>query len=486
MSKSADLPAGHQVGPYRISYKVSEGGMGQVYAAVHERIGRRVAIKVLHAHCARDQDVVRRFFNEARAVNLIDHPGLVQVHDFDTLDDGTSYLVMELLRGESLAKKLERCPQGLPAEEVAWLGTQIADTLAAVHANEIVHRDLKPNNIMVVRDPLVGRERTKVLDFGIAKLGDELLLPGQRATSTNVMVGTLLYIAPEQCRSARRVDGKADVYSLGIMLYEMLSGEPPFLGDSEVAQITMHLHDEPRPLIEVAPSVPPELAALVHSMLRKNKDARPTMAEVGVRLQQLDPGTPSTANTPVEPRARIELGFAQTLTAPPGLSGAPAQPTRRRGAWMGAALLGITGVALLAGVQIGSRQERRVAAARLSQAVAAPPVAAPPAVAPPAAPAIAPVARANPPEAAPPNAPTGSMPTASGPGTGISAPPPPAAAVGAAPPTVTSAPSVPSAPAGTDKKPPAAPQINKRPLARTKAGPQPASVKHDTTRTIDD
>lgn len=373
MTADAEPIEGKLLGPYRIGAKLQEGGMGQVFAAVHERLGRRVAIKVLHPHCAKDEELVRRFFNEARAVNMIEHAGLIQVHDFDRLPDGTAYLVMELLRGESLSARLEKNPHGLPEDEVVWLGWQIADTVAAVHENDIVHRDLKPNNVMLFRDSVDGSERTKVLDFGIAKLGEELLLPGQRATSTNVMIGTLLYIAPEQCRSARRVDGKADVYSLGIMLYEMLSGNPPFLGDSEVALITMHLHDEPRPLSEVAPRLATQLASLVHSMLKKDRAARPSMREVATALRTLTQQTPSRAITPRNPELEpAELGFVKTLAAP--VDAALQKPPR---SWMrpmlGVFALGLVStLALSLGMQLGMRQERHAAERRGPVGVATP------------------------------------------------------------------------------------------------------------------
>ncbi len=310
-----------QVGPYRVLEILGIGGMGAVYAATHERIGRPVALKVLHSHYARDKDVVQRFFNEARAVNLIEHPGLVQVSDFDQLPNGAAYLVMERLQGQSLAKHLLQHPAGLTRLEVARFGWQIADTLRAVHAQGVVHRDLKPSNVMIVPDSGVnGGLRTKLLDFGIAKLGSAQLLPNQIVTTTHTIMGTLCYMSPEQCRSARLADGKSDVYSLGIMLYEMLAGAPPFVGDSEVAVITMHLHDAPRPLQEVVPQMPLELCQLVERMLHKDKQARPTMQELTTELWQELGRIPEA----MVQSANIALAVRAEPAAPPPVLPAPA------------------------------------------------------------------------------------------------------------------------------------------------------------------
>jgi len=164
-----DLPS--VIGSYRVVRSIGEGGMGTVYEAVHEAIERRVAIKVLHREYASNPEFIARFFNEARAVNRVEHTGLVQVSDYGQQPDGTAYIVMEYLKGESLAQRIERCGRKLPAAEVIHLNLQIADALAAAHAKDIVHRDLKPENVMLVPDPhMPGGERTKLLDFGIAKV----------------------------------------------------------------------------------------------------------------------------------------------------------------------------------------------------------------------------------------------------------------------------------------------------------------------------
>jgi tRNA A-37 threonylcarbamoyl transferase component Bud32 len=275
--------------------------MGAVFEAVQEPIGRRVAVKVLHAKYAQEPQITARFFNEARAVNLVDHPGIVQVSDYGQLPDGTAYLVMEFLKGETLNQRQKQKGR-LPLPEIVRLGRQIASALAAAHDKGVFHRDLKPDNIMLVPDPdseIPGRERAKLLDFGIAKVsqvpepGQDPGQPGvQPKTSTDVVMGTPRYMAPEQCRGGVQIDDKADVYSLGIMLYELLAGRAPFLGGSGEV-LAMHIYETPTPLREVAPHVPEELAALVHKLIAKKKDDRPAMREVVTLLEQLSTSYPT-------------------------------------------------------------------------------------------------------------------------------------------------------------------------------------------------
>ncbi len=275
------------IGPYRIVRQLGEGGMGVVYEAVNDTIERRVAIKVLHAEYAKDKETASRFFDEARAVNRIEHPSLVQVSDYGRTEDDTAYLVMEFLRGESLAQRLDKthaAGKRLGLSEVIRIAWQTADALRAAHEKSIVHRDMKPDNLMLVRDPIApGGERVKILDFGIAKL----LKSGTKRTATSAVMGTPLYMSPEQCRGAGEVDERSDVYSLGVVLYEMLAGRCPFdaAGGGEV--LGMHLFKEPPPLASLAPASPPELVALTHRLLLKDKDARPPMTAVVSELARI-------------------------------------------------------------------------------------------------------------------------------------------------------------------------------------------------------
>ena len=197
------------LGPYQIANKIGEGGMGAVYSARHVSIEREVAIKFLAREYAASSDLVLRFFNEARAAARIDHPGIVQIFDSGLLPDGTPYIVMELLKGESLSCRLRSSGSSTrQSMQVAW---QVASAISAAHAVGIVHRDLKPDNVMLIPDPFIdGGERVKILDFGIAKLS----FSRKTNTASNVIMGTPRYMSPEQCRGAAHVDDRSDVYSL--------------------------------------------------------------------------------------------------------------------------------------------------------------------------------------------------------------------------------------------------------------------------------
>ncbi|MFO0576754.1 MAG: bifunctional serine/threonine-protein kinase/formylglycine-generating enzyme family protein [Polyangia bacterium] len=268
------LSEGQILGSYRIIRKIGEGGMGAVYEAVHQEIGRRAAIKVLHSQFAQNPQIAARFMNEAKAANIIDHPGCVEIYEFLRLPDGTTCIVMELLKGEHIGKRLQRGPLGLDTLRIV---RQVASVLAEAHAHGIVHRDLKPDNVFMVKDPEApGGERAKVLDFGIAKIAEESTLKTQAGS----ILGTPVYMAPEQCRGAANVTAKSDVYALGVMMYEMLAGHPPFNGEGIGDIMIAHISKEPPPLREAQPAVSADLAALVHRMLDKDPAKRPTMVEV--------------------------------------------------------------------------------------------------------------------------------------------------------------------------------------------------------------
>ncbi|MDW8282068.1 MAG: HEAT repeat domain-containing protein [Myxococcales bacterium] len=273
-----------QIGPYRVVRPLGEGGMGRVVEAIHTQIERRAAIKILHPQVADNPDLAARFLNEARSVNRIRHPGIVEIIDYGQIDGGTPYLVMEFLEGESLYQRLQRYPEGMPLDEALQIARQVALAVAAAHEKGIIHRDLKPENIMIVPDPAApGGERVKVLDFGIAKL-----LFDQRAlmeeTLPGVTMGTPEYMAPEQHSSAAWVTDRADVFSLGAMLYEMLSGQRPFHGPKGA------LARDPKPLRQLALPVPEEIALLVERMLARDPSQRPVMAGVAAVLAEHIPG----------------------------------------------------------------------------------------------------------------------------------------------------------------------------------------------------
>jgi serine/threonine-protein kinase len=276
---------GEKFGNYRAVSLLGEGGMGAVYLAEHPGIGRRVAVKVLHKNYIRDESLLTRFLNEARAANAIRHPNIIEILDSGTIADGTPFLVMELLEGESLGTRIRRVGRlAIPtAVEFAY---QTASALGAAHKKGIVHRDLKPDNLFVVPDPHEpDRERIKVLDFGIAKLqqgsaGDSV------KTRTGTLMGTPIYMSPEQCRGTKTVDHRSDIYSLGIIFFEMLCGQPPFVSEGFGELVNMHLNvSAPAPSTQRR-EIPPAIDAVVLRMLAKNPDDRfPDMAEVQTALK---------------------------------------------------------------------------------------------------------------------------------------------------------------------------------------------------------
>jgi serine/threonine protein kinase len=298
----AALVPGQYVGNYRVLRLLGSGGMGAVYQAENPSIHSRVAIKVLHPQRVTDPGAAQRFLDEARAVNIIGHPSIVRTHDLGQLADGAAYIVMELLAGQELGARLSWCGGRLGPVSLLF-ARQIASALAAAHARGIVHRDLKPENVMIVSDPeMPTGERVKLLDFGIAKLAAEARAPGDHgADAPGLIMGTPRYMSPEQCCGAP-VDGKTDVYALGIMLYQLVAGAPPFAAAAIPDLIRMHLSAEPYPLARIDPFIPPGLAALVHAMLAKDPARRPTMAEVAASLSD-----------PAVARARAPLNVAASL-----------------------------------------------------------------------------------------------------------------------------------------------------------------------------
>ena len=263
---------GAVIGSYKIIRKLGEGGMGTVYLAQHTLLGRKAAIKVLLPSLSSRADIVTRFFNEARAATSIQDPGIVQIFDFGFHTDQSAYIVMEFLEGEPLDARLHKLGR-LPVVDALRIVRQCASSLAAAHAMHIVHRDLKPENIFLVKDPEVATgERAKILDFGIAKLADDQ--PGKVKTSAGALMGTPIYMSPEQCRGAGEVDHRSDIYALGCVLFHLLVGRPPFDGEGMGEIIAMQLREPaPAPSSRV-PGIPPEVDAIVLRALAKSVDER--------------------------------------------------------------------------------------------------------------------------------------------------------------------------------------------------------------------
>jgi serine/threonine-protein kinase len=259
--------------------------MGAVYLAEHPAIGRRVAVKVLHPNYTRDPQLLGRFLNEARAANAIRHPNIIEILDSGVIADGTPFLVMELLEGESLGTRLRR-EGALPIATALELAYQTASALGAAHAKGIVHRDLKPDNLFLVADPHEpDRQRIKVLDFGIAKLQQGSSSDSVK-TRTGTLMGTPIYMSPEQCRGTKAIDHRSDIYSLAVILYEMLVGHPPFVSEGFGELVNMHLNMAPQPMRDERPEIPTAVDALVLKMLAKNPDERyRDMGEVQTALK---------------------------------------------------------------------------------------------------------------------------------------------------------------------------------------------------------
>jgi len=264
------LPSGTVVGGYVVERMIGRGGMGEVYAAAHPVIGRRAALKVIQQQAARSATGIARFIQEARLVNQIRHPHIVDVFGFDELPDGRPVLVMELLEGQTLMRRLERGP--IAEDEAIELTIQILGALSAAHSAGVIHRDLKPENLFLTTDH-EGRARVKILDFGIAKL---VTAPSADLGTNFAPLGTPQYMSPEQCRG-ETVDGRSDLYAIGLILYEMLAGRGPFVGNTPLEYVAHHLKGEPTPLSMFA-RVRPELEAVVMRLLSKRRDDRPPSA----------------------------------------------------------------------------------------------------------------------------------------------------------------------------------------------------------------
>ena len=266
------------VGQYRLREQVGGGGMGVIYKADDTRLGRTVALKLLPPELARDRTAKARFLHEARAASALDHPNLCTLYDAGEIDSQL-YLAMPLYEGETLRDRLAHGP--LSVEEAVDIARQVAQGLAKAHRQGIVHRDVKPANLMLTTDGVV-----KILDFGIAKLAGEAGI-----TRTGVSVGTPAYMSPEQARGAA-VDHRTDLWSLGVVLYEMLTGRRPFTGDHEQIVFQAILTREPEPLARLCPDAPVELDRMIAGLLAKDPEKRayPTADAVSAELRQLQGG----------------------------------------------------------------------------------------------------------------------------------------------------------------------------------------------------
>ncbi|MFE6304478.1 protein kinase [Nocardiopsis sp. NPDC057823] len=312
-------------GRYRLLSLLGRGGMGEVWRGVDELLDRPVAVKLVRAERGGSDEAAARFRREARVTaRLAGHPNIVILHDFGQESDGSVYTVMELVAGRPLADVL-RESSPLPVEHAADLMSQAASGLGAAHAAGIVHRDVKPGNLMVIgeRTGLYGGT-LKVLDFGIAGLTASE--QSRRLTQTGRVLGTPLYMAPEQVRG-ERVGQAGDLYSLGAILYQMLTGEPPFPGDDPLTVLRGHLRKRPRPVASLRPGLPGPLAELVDALLAKRAEERPASAEE-VRERLAPFAVPRPSRPTVGPDTGGSLPVPRTL---PYTEAAPPPPAASDG-----------------------------------------------------------------------------------------------------------------------------------------------------------
>jgi serine/threonine-protein kinase len=260
------------VDKYRIERKIGQGGMGAVFAAHHELLHQRVAIKVLSADVAAEGEAVTRFLNEARAAARIVSEHVVRVTDVATLDSGVPYMVLELLEGSDLSKVVEERGALPVAQAVDWV-LQACAGVAKAHALGVVHRDLKPSNLFLAqRDD--GTSVVKVLDFGISKATNPALVPTHTLTATGSMIGSPCYMAPEQVRNAKQVDARTDIWAIGVILYELLTATRPFGGETLGELLVAIVEQQPPPIASIRRDVPPGLEQVVARCLKRTPAER--------------------------------------------------------------------------------------------------------------------------------------------------------------------------------------------------------------------
>ena len=356
--------AGEIFGNYEVVATLGKGGMGSVFLAEHQRISRSAAIKVLSPELTTNPDALKRFFTEARATSLIRHPGIVEVFDCDVDPRGRAFIVMEYLEGETLASCLHRVG-ALPWRIACAVGERIARAVGAAHERGIVHRDLKPDNVFLRGDDTAAASpggEVKILDFGIAKLLSQDTT-AESITRTGMVLGTPLYISPEQCSSSTEIDHRTDVYSLGCMLFEMICGHPPFEREGVRALMVAHMF-ESTPLASTrAPEIPAWLDGLIARMMAKQPDGRPaTMTDVAEGLSQARSGTDHLS-------LPVERAPARTWILPANLRAARrANHLRRRGGMaLAGAVGGLGAVAALAVLALSRPSTHEAAAADTSQ-----------------------------------------------------------------------------------------------------------------------
>lgn len=281
-------------GKYRIDDKIDEGGMGCVYRATHVLMEKVVAVKVLHPALAADDKIVQRFTREAKAASRISHPHAISVTDFGESENGVVYLVMEYLRGRTL-KDVVRSGGPMTLARTVEIVRQVAGALDVAHSEGVVHRDLKSDNIML--DEATGGDWAKVLDFGIAKIQQterSIHETDPGLTAPNLIIGTPQYMSPEQCSQASDIDARSDIYSFGVIIYEMLTGHVPFSGDSPTGIMMKHLQEPPPSILDERPDLPEGVGRVVaRSLAKRPEDRFQKVSELAAALAEAAAEVPS-------------------------------------------------------------------------------------------------------------------------------------------------------------------------------------------------
>ncbi|HEX3346346.1 MAG TPA: serine/threonine-protein kinase, partial [Polyangiaceae bacterium] len=297
-------------GKFQLEKALASGAAGDVYEAMHLGLGARVAVKVLRPGIPETADIRRkRFMREARVAARLKSEHVVRVYDIVAPAEGPTYIVMELLQGETLADRVRRVG-ALPVAEAVDFVLQAAKPLGEMHDEGIVHRDVKPSNLFLARDA-DGKERIKLLDFGVAAFQQPVARADSSLTLSEVVVGTPRYMAPEQVVASKRVDARADVWALGVTLYELLTGAPPFDGQTVLAVLNQIERQESRRLTEARADVPTPLAEVVHACLAKDPAGRPATARV--LAESLVAATGPRAQPRRDPRPVVAAGIVAVL-----------------------------------------------------------------------------------------------------------------------------------------------------------------------------
>jgi serine/threonine-protein kinase len=337
---------------YRIVRRIGAGGMGEIYEATHERLSGRYAMKVLKPEVATTTEALARFQREAKVTSALRHPNIVNVVDFSTLPTSGPFMVMEYLDGEELADVMKR-ERPMPVPRVVSIVRQIASGLTAAHEKNVVHRDLKPQNVFVM--PVVGEEEPliKIVDFGISKVKDL----AAKLTNTSTVLGTVQYMSPEQARGrVSEIDARTDQFALAAIVYEMLTGEEAFVGESVSSILYQIVHEEPAGLVDGRRPIPAPIAAVLRRGLAKDKERR--FPDVMAFARALD-----------------DAATARPAAAP------PVSP-RKRGVWLGLAIVGLGIVVVGAGAGLRGARRQPPVAIEAGQRPAAPTATPSPAMAP--------------------------------------------------------------------------------------------------------